>query len=126
MLHHPYFQFYRMQVIKQADLVQAMHLRGDAFSKEEEARNFAYYEARTVRDSSPSAAPQAIVAAEVGHLDLAYDYWAELALTDILHVHGNVNDGVHIAAAAGTGPALSRGSARGTAPDGSRSLRACH
>lgn len=102
LLHHPYFQLYRKQVIKQADLVHAMYLRGDAFSTEEKTRNFAYYEARTVRDSSLSAGPQAIIAAEVGHLDLAHDYWAELAFTDILNVHGNVDDGVHIAAAAGT------------------------
>ncbi|PVG84798.1 family 65 glycosyl hydrolase [Nocardioides gansuensis] len=102
LLHHPYFQLYRKQVVKQADLVLAMHLRGDAFTPQEKARNFAYYEARTVRDSSLSAAPQAIIAAEVGHLDLAYDYWTEAAFTDILNVHGNVDDGVHIAAAAST------------------------
>jgi alpha,alpha-trehalose phosphorylase len=102
LLNYPYFQLYRKQVIKQADLVLAMHLRGDAFTPEEKARNFAYYEARTVRDSSLSAAPQAIIAAEVGHLDLAYDYWTEAAFTDILNLHDNVDDGVHIAAAAST------------------------
>jgi alpha,alpha-trehalose phosphorylase len=102
LLHYPYFQLYRTQVIKQADLVLAMHLRGDAFTPEEKARNFAYYEARTVRDSSLSAAPQAIIAAEVGHLDLAYDYWAEAAFTDIHNLHDNVGDGVHVAAAAST------------------------
>ena len=102
LLNYPYFQLYRKQVIKQADLVLAMHLRGDAFTPEDKARNFAYYEARTVRDSSLSAAPQAIIAAEVGHLDLAYDYWTEAAFTDILNLHDNVDDGVHIAAAAST------------------------
>ena len=35
-----------------------------------------YYEALTVRDSSLSACTQAVVAAEVGHLELAYDYFA--------------------------------------------------
>jgi alpha,alpha-trehalose phosphorylase len=102
LLHYPYFQLYRKQVIKQADLVLAMQLRGDAFTPEQKARNFAYYEARTVRDSSLSAATQAILAAEVGHLDLAYDYWAETAFTDIGNLHNNVDDGVHIAAAAST------------------------
>ena len=102
LLHYPYFQLYRQQVIKQADLVLALHLRGDAFTDEEKARNFAYYEARTTRDSSLSAATQAIVAAEVGHLDLAYDYWAETAFTDIRNLHDNVDDGVHIAAAGST------------------------
>ena len=102
MLHHPYFDIYRRQVIKQADLVLAMHLCGDAFTPEEKARNFAYYEARTVRDSSLSAATQAIVAAEVGHLELAHDYWAETAFTDLHNLHDNVDDGMHIAAAAST------------------------
>ena len=33
----------------------ALHLRGDAFTLEEKIANFAYYEARTTRDSSLSA-----------------------------------------------------------------------
>jgi len=70
LLHFPYFELYRKQAIKQADLVLAMHLRGDAFTPEQKARNFAYYEARTVRDSSLSACTQAVLAAETGHLEL--------------------------------------------------------
>ena len=101
LLHYPYFEIYRKQVVKQADLVLAMHLRGDAFTPEEKARNFAYYEARTVRDSSLSACPQAVIAAEVGHLDLAYDYWAEAALTDLQNLHQNTGSGLHIASLAG-------------------------
>jgi alpha,alpha-trehalose phosphorylase len=102
LLHHPYFQLYRKQVVKQADLVLAMHLRGDAFTPEQKARNFAYYEARNVRDSSLSAATQAIIAAEVGHLDLAYDYWAETAFTDLHNRHDTVDAGAPVAAAAST------------------------
>jgi len=102
LLHFPYFQLYRKQVIKQADLVLAMHLRGDAFTLDEKARNFAYYEARTVRDSSLSAGTQAVIAAEIGHLDLAYDYWAEMAFVDLGDLHHNVDDGLHLAAMAST------------------------
>ena len=40
LLHFPYFDLYRKQVVKQADLVLAMQLRGDAFSAEQKARNF--------------------------------------------------------------------------------------
>ncbi len=101
LLNYPYFQLYRTQVIKQADLVLAMHVRGDAFTPEQKARNFAYYEARTVRDSSLSAATQSVIAAEVGHLDLAYDYWAETAFTDLHNLHGNIGNGLHIASLAG-------------------------
>jgi alpha,alpha-trehalose phosphorylase len=101
LLHFPYFDLYRKQVIKQADLVLAMHIFGDAFSDEEKARNFAYYEALTVRDSSLSAATQAVVAAEVGHLELAYDYFREAALLDLHDIAHNTKDGLHIASLAG-------------------------
>ena len=101
LLHFPYFDLYRKQVVKQADLVLALHVRGDAFTDEEKARDFAYYEQLTVRDSSLSACTQAVVAAEVGHLDLAYDYFAEAALMDLHDFEGNTRDGLHIACLAG-------------------------
>jgi alpha,alpha-trehalose phosphorylase len=101
LLHFPYFDLYRKQVVKQADLVLALHLRGDAFSDEEKARDFAYYEALTVRDSSLSACTQAVVAAEVGHLELAYDYLLEAAFLDLRDFEHNTSDGMHIASLAG-------------------------
>ena len=101
LLHFPYFDLYRKQVIKQADLVLALHLRGDAFNDEEKARNFEYYEQRTVRDSSLSACTQAVLAAEVGHIELAYDYFGEAALMDLDDLEHNTRDGVHIASLAG-------------------------
>jgi alpha,alpha-trehalose phosphorylase len=102
LLHFPYFDLYRKQVVKQADLVLALHWRGDAFTDEEKARDFAYYEPLTVRDSSLSACTQAIVAAEVGHLELAYDYFGEAALMDLHDLEHNTRDGVHIASLAGS------------------------
>jgi alpha,alpha-trehalose phosphorylase len=102
MLHFPYFDLYRKQVCKQADLVLALFVCGDSFTAAEKARDFDYYEAITVRDSSLSACGQAIVAAEVGHLDLAYDYFAEAALMDLDDLEHNTRDGIHIASVAGT------------------------
>jgi alpha,alpha-trehalose phosphorylase len=101
LLHFPYFDLYRKQVVKQADLVMAMVTRGDAFTDEEKARNFAYYEPLTVRDSSLSACVQAMMAAETGHLELAYDYFGEAALMDLDDLEHNTRDGVHIASLAG-------------------------
>jgi alpha,alpha-trehalose phosphorylase len=101
LLHYPYFDLYRKQVVKQADLVLALHWCGDSFTDEEKARDFAYYEALTVRDSSLSACTQAVVAAEVGHLDLAYAYFAEAALMDLRDLEHNTRDGVHMASLAG-------------------------
>jgi alpha,alpha-trehalose phosphorylase len=101
LLHFPYYDLYRKQVVKQADLVLALFLRGDAFSENEKARDFDYYEALTVRDSSLSSSIQAVVAAEVGHLELAYDYFAEAALLDLGDIHHNTRDGVHLASLTG-------------------------
>src|SRR5438105_10910879 len=101
LLHYPYFDLYRKQVVKQADLVLALHWCGDAFSDEQKARDFAYYEALTVRDSSLSACTQAVVAAEVGYLELAYDYFREAALMDLRDLEQNTSDGLHIASLAG-------------------------
>src|SRR5258707_4324759 len=109
LLHFTYFDLYRKQVVKQADLVLAMHLRGDAFTPEQKARNFAYYEPLTVRDSSLSASTQAVLAAEVGQLQLAYDYLGEAALIDLYDLHHNVQDGVHMASLAGAWTALVAG-----------------
>ena len=101
LLHYPYFDLYRKQVVKQADLVMALFYAGEYFTPEEKARNFAFYERLTVRDSSLSAPIQAAVAAEVGHIELAYDYFAEAALLDLDDLLHNTRDGVHIAALAG-------------------------
>jgi alpha,alpha-trehalose phosphorylase len=109
LLHYPYFQLYRKQVVKQADLVLAMYLRSEAFTAEEKAANFAYYEPLTVRDSSLSACIQALVAAEVGQLELAHDYLAEAALMDVRDVEHNTSDGVHMASLAGAWLALVAG-----------------
>ena len=109
LLNVPYFDLYRKQVVKQSDLVLAMHLRGDEFTPEQKAANFAYYEAITVRDSSLSACTQSVMAAEVGQLDLAYDYLGEAALMDLDNLAGNTGDGLHLASLAGAWIALVAG-----------------
>ncbi len=109
LLYFPYFDLYRKQVVKQADLVLAMQLRSDAFTPEQKAHNFAYYEPLTVRDSSLSASTQAVLAAEVGQLDLAYDYLGEAAFVDLHDLHNNVKDGLHMASLAGAWTALVAG-----------------
>ncbi|MER6352453.1 glycosyl hydrolase family 65 protein [Streptomyces sp. NPDC001634] len=109
LLHFPYFDLYRKQVIKQADLVLAMYTCSPFFDAEHKARNFAYYEPLTVRDSSLSACCQAVIAAETGHLRLAYDYLHEAALMDLEDLEHNARDGLHIASLAGTWMALVAG-----------------
>lgn len=102
LLHYPYYLLYSSQVLKQADLVFALYLCGDRFTSDQKRRDFDYYEAITVRDSSLSAPIQAVVAAEIGRLDLAYDYFRETALIDLHDLTGNTAEGLHLAALGGT------------------------
>jgi alpha,alpha-trehalose phosphorylase len=102
MLHFPYFELYRRQVIKQPDLVLAMQLCSEAFTLEQRARNFDYYDRITVRDSSLAACAEAVAAADAGYLALAFDYAAEAALIDLHDVAHNARDGLHLASLAGT------------------------
>ncbi len=101
LLHFPYFDLYRKQVVKQADLVLALHLCSDSFTPEQKLADFNYYEPLTVRDSSLSASTQAVVAAEVGYPELAYAYFRQAALMDLDDLEHNVRDGLHIASLAG-------------------------
>jgi alpha,alpha-trehalose phosphorylase len=102
LLHFPYYLLYSSQVVKQADLVMALYTCGDHFDAEQKVRDFDYYERITVRDSSLSAAVQAVVAAEVGHLELAYDYFGETAFIDLRDLAFNTKDGLHLASLAGS------------------------
>ena len=109
LLHAPYFDIYRKQVIKQADLELAMVTFGQHFDAEHKARNVDYYEPRTVRDSSLSAGVQSVICAEVGHLELAHDFAYEAALIDLQDLHHNSRDGLHMASLAGAWVALVTG-----------------
>jgi len=106
MMHSPYVDLYRKQVVKQADLTLALDDCGDEFTDAEKVRDFEYYEPLTVRDSSLSACTQAIVAAETGHLQLAYDYLGEAAFMDLDDLSHNTRDGLHMASLAGSWLAL--------------------
>ena len=109
LIHEPYVRLYPSQVIKQADLVLAMHWRSHVFTPEQMARNLDYYERRTTRDSSLSACTQAVMCAAVGHHELAHDYTYEAALIDLRDLHHNTRDGLHMASLAGAWTALVAG-----------------
>jgi alpha,alpha-trehalose phosphorylase len=101
LLYFPYFDLYRKQVVKQPDIVLATLICSSAFTTEQRARVFDYYERITVRDSSLSACTEAVAAADAGHLALALDYAAEAALLDLKDSERNTRDGLHLAALAG-------------------------
>jgi alpha,alpha-trehalose phosphorylase len=108
LFYHP-LNIYRKQVIKQADIVLAMFLLGDAFSTEEKKRNFEFYDPLTTGDSSLSSCVEAIIAAQVGDIGKAIQYGVAALLMDLADVGGNVKDGCHIASMGGTWMMLTYG-----------------
>ncbi|HET9687649.1 MAG TPA: glycosyl hydrolase family 65 protein [Pseudolabrys sp.] len=105
---HP-LNIYRKQVIKQADVVLAMFLLGDAFSAETKKRNFDFYDPLTTGDSSLSSCVEAIIAAQTGDMEKAIKYAMAALLMDLADVGGNVKDGCHIASMGGTWMMLAYG-----------------
>ena len=109
LLHYHPLSIYRHQVIKQADVVLAQILCPDDFTPQQKLANFDFYDSITTGDSTLSAVPQAIGAAEVGHLDLAVEYLMQAAYVDLADLHKNAYYGVHLAVAAGVWNALVMG-----------------
>jgi alpha,alpha-trehalose phosphorylase len=108
LFYHP-LNIYRKQVIKQADVVLAMFLLGDAFSREAKKRNFEFYDPLTTGDSSLSSCVEAIIAAQTGDTEKAIQYGMAALLMDLGDVGGNVKDGCHIASMGGTWMMLTYG-----------------
>jgi alpha,alpha-trehalose phosphorylase len=108
LFYHP-LNIYRKQVIKQADVVLAMFLLGDAFSPDAKKRNFEFYDPLTTGDSSLSSCVEAIIAAQIGDMEKAIQYGMAALLMDLADVGGNVKDGCHIASMGGTWMMLTYG-----------------
>ena len=98
---HP-LVIYRHQVIKQADVVLAMHLLGQEFSEEQKRRNFDYYDPLTTGDSSLSVCIQSILAFQLGYSQKALEYAYFAVLMDLADIAGNSKDGCHIASMGGS------------------------
>jgi len=105
---HP-LTIYRHQVCKQADVLQAFVLAGNAIDQDAKRRNFDYYEGVTVHDSTLSASTFSIVASEVGYADKAYRYFLDTLRVDLDNLHGNTSHGLHMAAMAGSWLSLAWG-----------------
>ena len=97
LLHYHPLVIYRHQVIKQTDLVLALFLLGQEFTREEKERNFVYYDRLTTGDSSLSVGIQSIVASEIGHYRKAEEYGRYAVLMDLADIGGNLGQGCHIA-----------------------------
>ncbi len=106
LLHYHPLVIYRFQVLKQADVVLALFLQGDRFTREEKRADFEYYDPITTGDSTLSAVVQSVVAAEVGYHEVALDYFHQALYVDLMNLHDNTVDGLHVASTGGVWSAL--------------------
>jgi alpha,alpha-trehalose phosphorylase len=109
LLHYHPLVIYRFQVLKQADVVLAMFLQGQDFTQAVKLADFEYYDPITTGDSSLSSLVQSVIAAEVGHQDMAMAYFREGLYCDLTDSHGNSSDGVHVASTGGIWACLVNG-----------------
>jgi alpha,alpha-trehalose phosphorylase len=87
--------------LKQADVVLALFLQGENFTIEEKRRDFDFYDPITTGDSSLSMCVQSIVASQVGYERLSLDYFFRALYLDLMNLHGNTSDGIHVASTGG-------------------------
>ena len=99
----------RSVYIKQADVLQGIYFFEDDFSEAEIKRNFAFYEPRTVHESSLSPCVHSILAAKLGMEDKAYEMYARSARLDLDDYNNDTEDGLHITSMAGTWLAVIKG-----------------
>lgn len=86
-----------MQAGKQADIVELLYQMEDITTPENKAENYAYYEARTLHDSSLSKAIHSITACDLGMDKEAYDMFMSAAFTDLGQEMKSSDAGIHSA-----------------------------
>lgn len=88
--------------IKQADVLQGLYFLEDRFDIETIRRNFEFYEARTVHESSLSPCVHSVQAALIGNISKAYEMYVRTARLDLDDYNHEVKEGLHITSMAGT------------------------
>lgn len=88
--------------IKQADVLQGMYFFEDDYDEETLRRNFDFYEARTIHESSLSPCVHSILAAKLGDEKRAYEFYLRTARLDLDDYNNDTKDGLHITSMAGT------------------------
>ena len=88
--------------IKQADVLQGLWFLNEEYPLDVKKRNFEFYEPRTVHESSLSPCVHAILAAEIGLEDKAYEFYLRTSRLDLDNYNNDTDDGLHITSMAGT------------------------
>ncbi|AYF92241.1 glycoside hydrolase family 65 protein [Apilactobacillus bombintestini] len=97
LLHYHPLTIYRYQVNKQADTLLADLLFPETITAEQLKREYDYYESITTHDSSLSRSIFSTLAARMGYMNKAYDYFLDTVRMDLTDLQGNTEDGLHLA-----------------------------
>jgi maltose phosphorylase len=100
--HWSWDRILRSVYIKQADVLQGMFFFEDRYTTEEIRRNFAFYEPRTVHESSLSPCVHSILANRIGEEDKAYALYLRTSRLDLDDYNKEVDEGLHITSMGGT------------------------
>jgi maltose phosphorylase len=95
-----YDRIYRNDMIKQPDVLMFMLLYNGSFTREEKLANYAFYEPRTIHESSLSPSVHSILAIELGRYQEAYDFFKFATRIDLDNYNRNTNEGLHTTALA--------------------------
>lgn len=87
-----------MQILKQADVVMLTYLLPERFTSQQCAASLAFYEPRTIHDSSLSKTIHGIVTARCGDTEGAYAFWRDGVAIDLGDDPHSSNEGIHAAA----------------------------
>jgi maltose phosphorylase len=88
--------------IKQADVLQGIYFFEGDFDRATIERNFNFYEARTVHESSLSPCVHCILASRIGNMGKAYEMYLRTSRLDLDDYNNDTEDGCHITSMAGT------------------------
>ena len=100
--HWSWDRILRSPYIKQADVLQGFYFFEDDFSKDQLQKNFDFYEPFTVHESSLSPSIHAVLAAKLGRVEQAYNFYLRTSRLDLDDYNAEVKDGLHITSMAGT------------------------
>lgn len=100
--HWSWDRILRSCFIKQADVLQGLYFFQELFDLETIARNFDFYEPRTVHESSLSPCVHSILASLTGRSAKAYELYLRTARLDLDDYNREVHEGLHITSMAGS------------------------
>lgn len=92
----------RSPFIKQADVLQGIYFFEDDFDTATIERNYRFYEARTVHESSLSPCVHSILAARIGDMVKAYRMYLRTSRLDLDDYNRENDEGLHITSMAGS------------------------